>query len=258
MARASTREEFIEKAKKIHGSKYDYSNVVYKGNKIHVEIICPEHGPFWQRPDSHVVRGQGCPFCGLEKQKSLFHGVGINDVLCERNSPAYTHWAGILKRCYPTDSDKKAGRFKGYEGCEICEEWKTFSNFKYWFEHNYIEGYQIDKDILFKGNKIYSPITCLFVPPRINALFVKENNKTHGKCLKGVIYNARLGKYIAQLSRLDRKTRHIGVFNTEEEAFSAYKREKEKYIKEVAEDYYRKGLINDVVYNAMYNYKISK
>lgn len=68
MARASTREEFIEKAKKIHGSKYDYSNVVYKGNKIHVEIICPEHGPFWQRPDSHVVRGQGCPFCGLEKK----------------------------------------------------------------------------------------------------------------------------------------------------------------------------------------------
>ena len=122
MARASTREEFIEKAKKIHGSKYDYSSVVYKGNKIHVEIICPEHGPFWQRPDSHVVRGQGCPFCGLEKQKSLFHGVGINDVLCERNSPAYTHWAGILKRCYPTDSDKKP------EGSKAMKDVKFVKN----------------------------------------------------------------------------------------------------------------------------------
>lgn len=258
MPKIATKEKFVEKARKLHGDRYDYSKVVYKGNKIHVEIICPEHGVFWQRPDSHAARGQGCPFCALEKQKRLYHGVGINDVLCDGNSTAYLHWAGILKRCYPTDADKKAGRYKGYEKCKVCEEWKLFSNFEYWFDHNYIPGYHIDKDILFPGNKIYSPETCLFVPPRINELFVRDNQKSYGKCCKGVIYNKRLHKYVAQLSRCDRKSRHIGSFDTEEQAFSAYKISKESYIKEVADEYYAKGLISDILYHAMCNYKITK
>ena len=48
--------------------------------------------------------------------------------------------------------------------CSVCEEWKHFSNFKKWFDENYIEGFDIDKDILIKGNKVYSPEACSFVP----------------------------------------------------------------------------------------------
>lgn len=258
MPRRATKEEFIEKARKIHGSKYDYSEVEYQGNKVHVKINCPEHGPFWQRPDSHAARGQGCPFCALEKSKSPCHGIGINDIICDRNSPAYLHWVGILKRCYPNLADKRAGRYKGYEDCEVCEEWKLFSNFKYWFDNNYIKGYHIDKDILFPGNRVYSPFTCIFVPPRINELFTRDHQKSYGRCCKGVIYDEKKRKYTAQLSRSDRTSRHIGSYDTEDEAFVAYKNAKETYIKEIADEYYSKDLISELLYKAMYNYKIIK
>ena len=56
------KEEFIERAKKTHGDKYDYSKVVYESMMKPVEIICPEHGSFWQIPMQHV-KGQGCPKC---------------------------------------------------------------------------------------------------------------------------------------------------------------------------------------------------
>lgn len=67
-----TTEQFIEDAKKIHGDKYDYSKVEYKGNKVKVCIICPEHGEFWQTPNKHLS-GQGCSKCadvqnGLNKR----------------------------------------------------------------------------------------------------------------------------------------------------------------------------------------------
>ena len=58
-----TKEQFIEKAKKIHGNKYDYSLVEYKNNTIKVKIICSEHGIFEQRPNTHKDKGNGCPKC---------------------------------------------------------------------------------------------------------------------------------------------------------------------------------------------------
>ena len=57
-------QEFIEKAKKIHNNKYDYSKVEYVNVKTKVCIICPEHGEFWQTPDSHINGKSGCPKCG--------------------------------------------------------------------------------------------------------------------------------------------------------------------------------------------------
>lgn len=61
-------EDFINDAKKIHGSKYDYSKIVYKGNKTKICIICPKHGEFWQTPNVHLL-GHGCPKCKSENTK---------------------------------------------------------------------------------------------------------------------------------------------------------------------------------------------
>ena len=61
----SNTEEFIKKAKKVHGDKYDYSKVNYIGSKIEVTIICPEHGEFWQTPANHK-KGHGCPMCARD------------------------------------------------------------------------------------------------------------------------------------------------------------------------------------------------
>ena len=60
----STLEEFVQKAKEVHGDKYDYSKVEYKNNITKVCIICPEHGEFWIRPANHIHQKQGCPKCG--------------------------------------------------------------------------------------------------------------------------------------------------------------------------------------------------
>lgn len=65
-----TLESFIEKAKEIHGNKYDYSKVDYKGCNKKICIICPEHGEFWQMPYSHL-QGHGCPKCMSEKNAIL-------------------------------------------------------------------------------------------------------------------------------------------------------------------------------------------
>lgn len=69
--RAMTREEFIEKANKVHGGKYDYSKVEYVKSDIKVCITCPEHGDFWQTPANHLFN-QGCPVCKESKlEKSV-------------------------------------------------------------------------------------------------------------------------------------------------------------------------------------------
>lgn len=65
-SKSMTAQEFIKKARKIHGNKYDYSLVNYKNNKTPVEIICKIHGRFWQLPNNHL-RGEGCPCCLFKK-----------------------------------------------------------------------------------------------------------------------------------------------------------------------------------------------
>ena len=77
----SNTKDFIEKSRKIHGDKYDYSKVEYIDNKTKVCIICPEHGEFWQTPSAHL-KGEGCNRCSkhvydtktfIEKSKKI-HG----------------------------------------------------------------------------------------------------------------------------------------------------------------------------------------
>jgi len=63
----STTEKFIEKAKKVHGDKYDYSLVNYTNNRTKVEIICKEHGVFIQTPEKHILKSRGCPTCKSSK-----------------------------------------------------------------------------------------------------------------------------------------------------------------------------------------------
>ena len=67
MAKKLSTDEFVEKARKVHGKKYDYSKVKYTGYYNKICIICPKHGEFWQTPNSHL-EGRGCPICSGNKQ----------------------------------------------------------------------------------------------------------------------------------------------------------------------------------------------
>ena len=70
-SQTDTLEEFIKKARKTHGNKYDYSKSMYTTARKPIEIVCLEHGSFFQTPDNHI-RGQGCPKCKNKKFKKAY------------------------------------------------------------------------------------------------------------------------------------------------------------------------------------------
>lgn len=241
-----TTEQFIADAIVVHGNKYDYSKVDYVNNSTKVCIICPEHGEFWQTPNAHL-RGDNCPKCKCNIYKKMVHGVGINDTYGLSNKKAHKLWLGMFERCY---SKPQKERRATYDGCFVCEEWKYFSNFLKWFNEHYVDGWQLDKDILVKGNKEYGPKTCCFVPQEINCLFTKRQ-RFRGEYPIGVRKDN--SSFVAECQVGNRRLRLYG-FTTPEEAFQAYKKAKEAHIKEVADKW--KGKIEDRVYIAMYNYEV--
>lgn len=242
-----SKNQFLEEARSVHGDKYDYSKVEYINGETKVEITCPLHGSFFQKPVIHL-RGKGCQSCAVEKLKRR-STEGYNDIGCGtiegKESPSYTHWKSMLLRCY---SQKHLKRQPTYIGCSVCDDWKTHGKFKEWFDENYIEGYSLDKDIIKKGNKVYSPDTCCFVPSAINSLVIKRK-KGRGDLPIGV--GRANGRYRAFLHK-----RHLGMFDNPTDAFMAYKKAKEDEIRETALLYYQKRLITERVYNALLNHKV--
>lgn len=188
-----------------------------------------------------------------------YRGEGICKVISDKYGKKirpYQQWLDMLRRCYNLELQNK---YPTYKGCTVCEEWHNFQNYYNWYIENYyeIENIQvdIDKDILVKGNKIYSPSTCIFVPHDINVLFTKGNSQ-NGLPL-GVRYNKRDNAFIASCSISHnniKKEKHIGSFKTKLEAFNAYKKFKENYIKQEANRY--KDKIPQKLYYSLFNYKI--
>jgi hypothetical protein len=188
--------------------------------------------------------------------KKVGFEISTTEGLNPGNKDEYTAkyiWNGIVDRC-------RRKRFNNrnycYANVSMCDEWSNFNNFKEWFEKQeyYFSGYQIDKDILVKGNKIYSPSTCCFVPMFINSVFT-NSRRNRGKYPIGVSYIK--GKFMSTIRETvdgKRVKLYLGLYNNPIDAFEAYKKEKESYIKRVAEQY--KKVIAPSVYNAMYNYKV--
>jgi len=183
-----------------------------------------------------------------------FLGTGIFTMSSETGrTPSYKCWSRMLERCY---SKNQSETNPTYVGCTVCEEWYNFQNFAEWHHENCYrisnKRMESDKDILVKGNRIYSPETCCFVPQNINALFIKSD-VARGNHYIGVSKDKKHDKFISNCSNINGKS-YLGYFDTPEEAFYAYKEFKEKYIKQVAEEY--KGKIPNRLYQAMINYEV--
>lgn len=164
----------------------------------------------------------------------------------------YELWAGVLQRCY---SEKDKEKYSAYQDCTVSDNFKYYPYFKDWCSKQIgfrNKGWQLDKDILVKGNRVYSEDTCCFVPREINNLFIKRY-ANRGTCPIGVSYHKSSGKFASAIST-DGLQRSLGLFNDQEEAFEVYKREKETHIKEVANKW--KDQIDLRVYNTLMNYKV--
>lgn len=129
----------------------------------------------------------------------------------------YSRWRDMLKRCY---SEEYHANQPTYKDCSVCEDWLTFSNFKAWMEKQDWEGKELDKDILNKSNKIYSPEYCVFVDKSLN-LFLTDRSNYRGKYAVGVRFNVKMKKYIATCKNGNGKTVYLGAYSTEIEAANA-------------------------------------
>ena len=187
------------------------------------------------------------------------HGYGINDGKYPASAGSrivkeYALWRGMLGRCYHRTENRKVA-YKSYDGCKVSEFFKYYSNFYVWVRSQkgfLIENFDLDKDLLVKGNKIYSEDTCCFVPAEINNLFIKCD-RSRGEYPIGVNYHKRVRKYVAKMRKF-KENIHLGYFSKPDEAFNAYKEAKEAYIKSLAEKW--KDKIDPRVYEALMKYRV--
>jgi len=194
----------------------------------------------------------------------LVYGVGFND----RSRPVFVNgkrvkeyalWYSMLERCF---SEKYKICYPTYKGCNVSDNFLYYSYFYDWC-HNQIgfgkvdekgRCWQLDKDLLFIGNKTYSETACVFVPHEINSFFTDCGAK-RGEHPLGVHFHKESGKFKVQCA-VDGKPKHLGYFTTPEEAFTVYKPFKEALCKQLALKW--QSEIDTRLFNTMMNWAVKE
>ena len=244
----------LEKRKEVVGQEFETNNcgkcVVIEYNRkrdVLVKFYEPEY----------IVR---CCIGNLERggvsnpMFPSFYGKGYIGVgrYSSHNKEPFKLWCSMLHRVF---SEKALIKHPEYEDVTICKDWLNFQNFAEWFyQQGFSTGkddsgrkYHLDKDVLSKMDKVYSPETCCFIPQEVNALLTLRG-KHRGSYAIGVSLHKSTGKFLAKVNYYGKQKR-LGGYATPEEAFLAYKKAKESYIKEVAEKW--KGRISDRAYESL-------
>lgn len=215
-------------------------------NDIDVEFLDEHHFIKPRTTYSNFIVGAiKNPFDKIVQRRGY---IGIGPYPTDRDGykEIYNCWHNMLDRCYDDRLQDENRSYFGYVEC--VPEWFNYQEFARWFEENKyaVDGrLHIDKDILYPGNKIYSPYHCLLVPQRINMLFLNKQNSRglpNGIMKKGDLYYASYNK------------KHLGVADTIEEAYELYANEKKKAIVAVAEEF--KHIVPTKVYEALMSYEV--
>jgi len=187
------------------------------------------------------------------------YGVGIFGDKYPSNTKEYYTWTGVLERSF---SLKYKEEHPTYKEVTCCKEWLYYPNFYEWLhsQENFEQWYNldksaIDKDILFKGNKLYSPDNCCLVPQNVNALFIKRET-CRGDLPIGVGYHKRDNVYEVHCNDGNGMSKHLGRSKSSEEGFNIYKDYKENLIKQVAQEEYGRGNITKKCFDAMMKYEV--
>ena len=168
------------------------------------------------------------------------YGVGTNDSLTpvtwidpetgrRTTCPLYTTWRDMLRRCYSAEFQDE---YPTYRGCCVATEWHLFSTFRTWMESQPWSGLQIDKDVMFPGNKVYGPTTCVFITQTLNKLLL-DRAAARGQYPIGVNWHKASGKFVAQCNIKGKRT-HLGLFTDANEAHQIYRATKKLEIIEAA------------------------
>jgi len=186
----------------------------------------------------------------------LIYGVGWNDgkypATCNgKKTLSYGIWKSMLERVY---YPKRRLKDLAYAGCSVGESFKSYSFFHEWCCQQIgfgCESFQLDKDLLRRGNKVYSDITCTFLPQEVNKLFTSRQ-ACRGDLPLGVQRDK--DRFRAEGNFGSFHKRHLGSFATANEAFTRYKQVKEAYIKFKAEQW--KEFIDPRAYAALIAYEV--
>ena len=198
------------------------------------------------------MSGKRSLVCGVGKNDwdSCITIKGTNKVIHE-----YNLWKGVLERVY---SPSLHARRPSYKNSCVDPQWHSFKLFfedirnLIGYEDSKQNGWHLDKDILVKGNKLYSKDTCCFVPIEINSLLT-HSKVNRGEYPVGVYLLKDSNKFRAKLYKNGRSN-CLGTYSSPEEAFFAYKEAKEIQIKEVATKW--KDQIDPRVYAALMNWEV--
>ena len=193
----------------------------------------------------------------------LVCGMGFNDKtrpsnVDGKNVKEYNLWKNMLSRCF---SEKYQTRCPTYKGCNVSDNFLHYSFFYDWCQNQIGFGnidekgrsWCLDKDLLFVGNKTYSETTCVFVPQEINTFFTDCGN-ARGDYPVGVYFHKARGKFHANCA-VNGKRQHLGLFDTPEEAFAAYRPFKEALCKQLALKW--QSEIDERLFNTMMNWTVN-
>jgi hypothetical protein len=168
----------------------------------------------------------------MQKKTMLVFGVGINDAdyvvqptingkrgVC----PFYRAWKNMLTRCH---DPKYQAANPTYIGCSVVPEWHVFMTFRAWMLERDWRGMQLDKDLLFPGNKVYGPEACAFISRELNS-FTTDSAATRGEFPIGVCWHKQIGKFQARCRNpFTDKQEHLGYFTCQDAAHEAWRSRK--------------------------------
>lgn len=193
--------------------------------------------------------------CGVGMKGSKYPASYMDENGNTIHTKGYDTFKSMITRCYNV---KYHAMQPTYTNAECCKEWLNRDNFEDWLRgqpnyENFLKGdFALDKDIIVKNNKIYSPETCCLVPRYINELFKKDWNGNNGMPV-GV--RTKRDKYVVYCCVKGKNT-YVGTYETKHKAFMVYKNFKEKHIKQVANEEFMRGNITKECYDAMMSYDV--
>lgn len=209
--------------------------------------------------DINVERGEF-----KDRMKPSLCGVGYGILRKDSNKPAFKTWHNMINRCYSYD---KVDKYATYKDCEVCDKWKNFRNFDEWYNNTYPETaevkFELDKDMKCKGNRLYSPEHCIWIPKKLNQYI----NDIKGACsetgYKGVspAYKTGVGiiegKYEVRCADGKGKRAYLGTVTDLKIGSKMYTDYKQNQLKLLAKEYLDRGLIPKETFDIICNHKIT-
>lgn len=209
--------------------------------------------------DINVERGEF-----RDRMQPSVCGVGYGVLRSDSKKASFKAWHNMLNRCYSYD---KVDKYITYGDCEVCDHWKNFRNFDAWYITTFPEGvdikFELDKDMQIKGNRIYSPETCIWIPKKINQ-YINDVKGAHSVTgYKGVSPISKTGidviegKYEVRCADGKGKRVYLGTVTDLEVGSKMYIEYKQSQLRLLAKEYLNKGLIPEEIFDIICRHEIT-